>query len=84
MNIQTRGETDPALCKQYLTDVTTVLEVLDKQLSENEYVAGKFSLVDILFTPYFHLLMKVRRSCYHIQTLQNGNKKLAQDQHGRR
>jgi len=48
---------DEAAAKQAVQDGQRAFEVLDKQLSTNEYVTGDFSLIDVYLTTYFSLFV---------------------------
>jgi len=51
------GESDESAVEKHKNEVQTALKVLDDNLIHNEYVAGKFSLVDIFLAPYFRLII---------------------------
>lgn len=44
---------DEAVAKKAVEEGQTAFQVLDKQLSSNQFVAGDFSLVDIFLSTYF-------------------------------
>ena len=48
---------DEAVVKKAMEDGQKAFEVLDKQLSSNEWVTGEFSLVDIFLSTYFALFV---------------------------
>ena len=48
---------DEAVVKKAMEDGQKAFEVLDKQLSSNEWVTGEFSLVDIFLSTYFAMFV---------------------------
>jgi len=57
------GDTDPVLVEKHKTALSNTLDIYEKLLEGKEYLAGEFSLADLVHIPY----------CYYVSSLGFGD-----------